>query len=209
MASPVSAGAAGPAVRFVLQRVRKASLVVDNLEERVHIGRGVVAYVSFFAGATDAHVPKAVKALLEARFYQPVAPDDHLPPALRGGSAAAAAAAAAPSSTEESPTVASPPAAAAAARVKPVSFSEDPQCSLMLVPQASLVGRVKGRAVQYHGACAKDDGLNLYTALVAALQRAVPNTAERTFVSGTYGNWQSMEIDATVGPMCHVLDVDL
>lgn len=34
---------------------------------------------------------------------------------------------------------------------------------LLIVPQASLAGKMKSKKMQYHGACAKDLGLELYS----------------------------------------------
>ncbi|CAL8283170.1 unnamed protein product [Lota lota] len=46
----------------------------------------------------------------------------------------------------------------------------DLQGSVLVVPQATLGGRAKGRAMQYHGNISKDDGLRLYQCFVSLCQ---------------------------------------
>ncbi|XP_037097852.1 D-aminoacyl-tRNA deacylase 2 [Syngnathus acus] len=86
---------------------------------------------------------------------------------------------------------------------KMVSLAELPG-SLLLVPQATLGGKAKGRTVQYHDNIAKEDGLRLYSCLEALCRQEV--TAPGLSVQhGTYGNRQVLHIQ-TDGPHAHLLE---
>ncbi|XP_077395418.1 D-aminoacyl-tRNA deacylase 2 isoform X1 [Festucalex cinctus] len=64
---------------------------------------------------------------------------------------------------------------------KLVSLAELPG-GLLVVPQATLGGKAKGRSMQYHHNVAKEDGLRLYGRFVALCQQAagvVPQMASR------------------------------
>ncbi|XP_061742830.1 D-aminoacyl-tRNA deacylase 2 [Nerophis ophidion] len=76
--------------------------------------------------------------------------------------------------------------------------------SVLVVPQATLGGKAKGRAMQYHNNIGKEDGLRLYTAFVSLCQQEVA-AAEVTLKHGTYGNRQVLKLD-TNGPHTHLLD---
>ncbi len=216
--------ASQPAIRLVLQRVNSASLLTDNVAARVAIGRGIIVHVAFFAGAQAAHVEKAVRVITESRLYSF---EGATPPTTRSEDAGAGASAAgAPS----------PPSAAApaATRAKPVALVDDASLSVMLVPQASIAGRLKGRVAQYHSQCERDVTAELYCALVGGLRAALlprellplldangrlsaaaaaaasgsdAERAPRVVASGTFGATQALLVDSP-GPMTHVLDVD-
>ncbi|KAF7200952.1 D-aminoacyl-tRNA deacylase 2 [Nothobranchius furzeri] len=95
---------------------------------------------------------------------------------------------------------------------KMVSVSELPG-SLLIVPQATLGGRNKGRAMQYHNNINKEEGLRLYSKfvslcekeLVAAAAASATSGAEVTVKHGTYGNRQVLQLD-TNGPYTHLMD---
>ncbi|KAM9787355.1 LOW QUALITY PROTEIN: D-aminoacyl-tRNA deacylase 2 [Syngnathus typhle] len=86
---------------------------------------------------------------------------------------------------------------------KMVSLAELPG-SLLLVPQAPLGGKAKGRTVQYHDNIAKEDGLRLYSCLEALFRQEVtaPGLSAQ---HGTYGNRQILHIQAD-GPHAHLLE---
>ena len=95
---------------------------------------------------------------------------------------------------------------------------------LMLVPQASIGGKLKGKVIQYHANVAKDEGAELYHALVRTLKRSV--TGERIpveeggegsgaadgaggirrFAYGTYGNQQVLDM-TSAGPFTHIIEI--
>lgn len=54
----------GPSLRVVTMRCESASLLVDNADEWLAVGRGLVLNVSFFAGATDGGMKRAARKLL-------------------------------------------------------------------------------------------------------------------------------------------------
>ena len=54
----------GPAVRAITMRVDEAQLLVDNDDEWVSIGRGLVCHVSFFKAARAESVRRAARRLL-------------------------------------------------------------------------------------------------------------------------------------------------
>lgn len=90
---------------------------------------------------------------------------------------------------------------------KMVSVLELPG-SVLVVPQATLGGKVKGRAMQYHGNVGKEDGLRLYHAFVDLCEKEVQGKdgAEGVTVRhGTYGHRQVLSLD-TNGPHTHTLD---
>ncbi|XP_076605329.1 D-aminoacyl-tRNA deacylase 2 [Chaetodon auriga] len=84
--------------------------------------------------------------------------------------------------------------------------------SLLIVPQATLGGKSKGRAMQYHNNTSKEDGLRLYSSFVSLCEKEVTATAasagsgaEVTVKHGTYGNRQVLKLD-TNGPYTHLME---
>lgn len=73
---------------------------------------------------------------------------------------------------------------------------------LLIVPQATLGGKAKGRTMQYHNNINKEDGLRLYSAFVALCEREL---AAATVRHGTYGNRQVLSLD-TNGPYTHLVE---
>ncbi|XP_037342076.1 D-aminoacyl-tRNA deacylase 2-like [Pungitius pungitius] len=84
---------------------------------------------------------------------------------------------------------------------KMVSVSELPG-DLLIVPQATLGGKAKGRALQYHDNIGKEDGLRLYAAFVSLCEQRL---AAASVKHGTYGNRQVLRLD-TNGPYTHLVD---
>ncbi|OQR81407.1 D-tyrosyl-tRNATyr deacylase 2 [Thraustotheca clavata] len=54
--------------RCVTQRCMKAKLLIDNDNEYVEIGKGLIVYVSWAKGATKDDIPKHVTTLLKLRL---------------------------------------------------------------------------------------------------------------------------------------------
>lgn len=82
--------------------------------------------------------------------------------------------------------------------------------SLLIVPQATLGGKAKGRGMQYHNNISKEDGLRLYAHFVSLCEKellaaAAGTEAEVTVKHGTYGNRQVLKLD-TNGPYTHVME---
>lgn len=82
--------------------------------------------------------------------------------------------------------------------------------SLLIIPQATLGGKVKGRGVQYHNNISKEDGLRLYSAFISLCEKELTAAAGRsgaavTVKHGTYGNRQVLKLD-TNGPYTHLME---
>ncbi|CAK6975362.1 D-aminoacyl-tRNA deacylase 2 [Scomber scombrus] len=83
--------------------------------------------------------------------------------------------------------------------------------SLLIVPQATLGGKAKGKGMQYHNNIGKEDGLRLYSSFVSLCEKelmtaaAAAAEAEVTVKHGTYGNRQVLKLD-TNGPYTHLME---
>ncbi|XP_048218515.1 D-aminoacyl-tRNA deacylase 2 isoform X2 [Perognathus longimembris pacificus] len=80
----------------------------------------------------------------------------------------------------------------------------------LLPKMATLGGRVKGRNMQYHSNCGKEEGLELYSQFVTLCEKefaANSKCAEAGVVvkHGTYGNRQVLKLD-TNGPYTHLIE---
>lgn len=92
------------------------------------------------------------------------------------------------------------------------SFGDNPRrksvldCNydVLVVPQATLGGKLKGTATQYHGLVSKDLGYELFTALVQELKEFSPSWKGRV-EAGIYGARQILNMD-TNGPFTHVFE---
>ncbi|XP_033497708.2 D-aminoacyl-tRNA deacylase 2 [Epinephelus lanceolatus] len=88
---------------------------------------------------------------------------------------------------------------------KMVSVLELPG-SVLIVPQATLGGKAKGRAMQYHNNISKEDGLRLYGDFISLCEKELTAaSAEVTVKHGTYGNRQVLKLD-TNGPYTHLME---
>ncbi|CAM4570341.1 D-aminoacyl-tRNA deacylase 2 isoform X1 [Lepidochelys kempii] len=82
--------------------------------------------------------------------------------------------------------------------------------NLLIIPQATLGGRLKGRNMQYHSNIEKEKGMELYSHFVTLCEKELAaNTkcAEAGVVVkyGTYGNRQVLKLD-TNGPFTHMVE---
>ncbi|XP_036927943.1 D-aminoacyl-tRNA deacylase 2 [Acanthopagrus latus] len=91
---------------------------------------------------------------------------------------------------------------------KMVSVLELPG-SVLIVPQATLGGKSKGRAMQYHNNISKEDGLRLYGSFVSLCEKELAAAASAESGAevkhGTYGNRQVLKLD-TNGPYTHLME---
>ena len=92
---------------------------------------------------------------------------------------------------------------------KLVSILELPG-DILIVPQATLGGTLKGKVMQYHKNIEKDTGLQLYTAFVQRCQEKAQQNmtfkeADCSVKWGTYGNRQVLNMD-TNGPYSHIVE---
>nr|XP_051678707.1 D-aminoacyl-tRNA deacylase 2 isoform X1 [Oryctolagus cuniculus] len=81
---------------------------------------------------------------------------------------------------------------------------------ILIIPQATLGGRMKGRNMQYHSNSGKEEGLELYSQFVTLCEKelaANSKCAEAGVVveHGTYGNRQVLKLD-TNGPYTHLIE---
>ncbi|KAK3093834.1 hypothetical protein FSP39_020746 [Pinctada imbricata] len=81
---------------------------------------------------------------------------------------------------------------------------------VLIIPQATLGGNLKGKVMQYHRNIAKEDGLELYQEFVEqcteSLHKCEKSTEQgKTVKSGTYGNVQVFRTD-TNGPYTHLIE---
>ncbi|MBN3302889.1 DTD2 deacylase, partial [Amia calva] len=81
---------------------------------------------------------------------------------------------------------------------------------VLVVPQATLGGKAKGKRMQYHANIDKEDGMKLYGQFVSECQRELASCghcgeAGVVLRHGTYGNRQVLKLD-TNGPYTHLMD---
>ena len=161
-------------MRIILQSVERASLLVDNVDEWVHIGRGIIVYLSFLKGSTREMATKAVGEIVGAKIFPSVDMDLTRGRAVKAGAQG---------------------------------------WDFLVVPQATLAGKIKGKQAQYHAQLDKEEGAELYTFFCSALREAVA-AAERdtetaptagTVQNGTYGNRQGLKMES-LGPFTHMIE---
>lgn len=82
--------------------------------------------------------------------------------------------------------------------------------SVLIVPQATLGGKAKGKGMQYHHNIGKEEGLQLYSNFVSLCKKELAlssNSSETGMIvkHGTYGNRQVLKLD-TNGPYTHLME---
>ncbi|KAJ7990913.1 hypothetical protein DPEC_G00291820 [Dallia pectoralis] len=80
--------------------------------------------------------------------------------------------------------------------------------SVLIVPQATLGGKAKGKGMQYHNNIGKDEGLQLYSSFVSMCEKELASCTSDTkhiVKHGTYGNRQVLKLD-TNGPYTHLME---
>ncbi|XP_022332019.2 D-aminoacyl-tRNA deacylase 2-like [Crassostrea virginica] len=79
---------------------------------------------------------------------------------------------------------------------------------VLIIPQATLGGNLKGKVMQYHRNIHKEEGANLYQAFVDLCKQTVQGheKAKNCYVqAGTYGNRQVFSTE-TNGPFTHLIE---
>ena len=81
---------------------------------------------------------------------------------------------------------------------------------LLIIPQATLGGKLKGKGMQYHTNIDKTQGEDLYKTLVTHCVESFKNNPATKEAGclvkyGTYGNLQVLSLD-TNGPYTHILE---
>lgn len=78
---------------------------------------------------------------------------------------------------------------------------------LLIVPQATLGGKLKGKALQYHDNISKSEGVALYESFNVELKQQMTQSAKAgRFESGIYGARQVLSMD-TNGPFTHIFEL--
>ncbi|XP_020343344.1 D-aminoacyl-tRNA deacylase 2 [Oncorhynchus kisutch] len=82
--------------------------------------------------------------------------------------------------------------------------------NILIVPQATLGGKAKGKGMQYHHNIGKEEGLQLYSNFVSLCEKELAlssNSSETGMIvkHGTYGNRQVLKLD-TNGPYTHLME---
>ncbi|XP_068255403.1 D-aminoacyl-tRNA deacylase 2 isoform X2 [Nyctibius grandis] len=81
---------------------------------------------------------------------------------------------------------------------------------VLIIPQATLGGKLKGRKMQYHANIEKEKGLELYSQFVSLCEKELAANAKCVEAGvliqhGTYGNRQVLKLD-TNGPYTHLIE---
>ncbi|KAM6069699.1 D-aminoacyl-tRNA deacylase 2 isoform 3-T3 [Theristicus caerulescens] len=82
--------------------------------------------------------------------------------------------------------------------------------NVLIIPQATLGGKPKGRKMQYHANIEKEKGLELYSQFVTLCEKELAANAKCMEAGvlvkhGTYGNRQVLKLD-TNGPYTHLIE---
>ena len=86
---------------------------------------------------------------------------------------------------------------------KRVALTSSATSEVLVVPQATLGGRLKGNSVQYHGNVKVEEGARLYEVFCAGL---VEKLGEERVKRGRFGARQILSTD-TSGPYSHTFDI--
>ncbi|XP_066044492.1 D-aminoacyl-tRNA deacylase 2 isoform X2 [Chamaea fasciata] len=81
---------------------------------------------------------------------------------------------------------------------------------VLIIPQATLGGKPKGRKMQYHANIEKEKGFELYSQFVTLCEKELAASAKCMEAGvlvkhGTYGNRQVLKLD-TNGPYTHLIE---
>lgn len=132
-------------MNVVVQRVNSAEIVVDNVDDWRSIRRGLVVYLSMNTNATDETMDRAAKAIVSLPLVTLGEWGDGTKPLSIVDSVLQ-------SITEN---------------------DETKRVSVMVVPQASLTAKFRGKSIKYHEQLAKEEGRIKYLRFMVALERAV------------------------------------
>ncbi|CAD5121249.1 DgyrCDS9781 [Dimorphilus gyrociliatus] len=78
---------------------------------------------------------------------------------------------------------------------------------VLIIPQATLGGKLKGKSMQYHTNLSKTEGLDVYNKFIDICKKLIQeNKANSVVQNGTYGNRQVLNIQ-TNGPFTHFIHV--
>ena len=80
------------------------------------------------------------------------------------------------------------------------------QGNVLIVPQATLGGKLKGKAMQYHMNIEKAFGEALYHKLCQQVRSSAEKVSSGNVKCGVYGTRQVLSMD-TNGPYTHIIEV--
>lgn len=134
-------------MKVAIQRANSASILVDNDSTWVEMGRGLVVYFAFSEGITDAGVAAAAKAVVNL-------------PLLTMGQWG-----------DGSKNQSIVDLMKTAECWDPLDLSDGGSVGVMVVPQASMVSKFKGKSLKYHSQLDKEKGRALYVKFLSLLQQ--------------------------------------
>jgi D-tyrosyl-tRNA(Tyr) deacylase len=176
---------AAPFIRVIVQQCESAELLIDNVDKYTSIGNGIIVMCSFLKRADAVSAEELTQAVQKI-----LAAKIHTVPGTPLKSAFGA------------PVVTDAPDA-------PAFIKRD----VLVVPQATIAGKLKKNAPQYHDQVDKAVGAQLYQQFcdefakqLAALNAAHSDSALHGVLQhGTYGNRQALRMISS-GPNTHVFD---
>ncbi|ETV88142.1 hypothetical protein, variant 1 [Aphanomyces astaci] len=164
--------------RCVTQRCESAKLLIDNDNEYVHIGRGLILYVSWAKGASVEDLPRIVKTLLNMRLL-PVA--------------------AAPSRSQS--------ICEATLEHDPMHVLVVPQAALTSKLQRGKNIQYHGQLTKDDGAeVVYTEFIRLLRDMSADILASLPSSGRLVIQHGTFGNRQALQFESD-GPFTHMFDM--
>ena len=83
----------------------------------------------------------------------------------------------------------------------------DTESDMLVVPQACLGGKLKGKSFQYHNLLGKDVSRDLYQGFLDESRQLIAlSDSKGSLKHGTYGIRQVLQLE-TVGPFTHIIDI--
>uniref|UniRef100_T1JJB4 D-aminoacyl-tRNA deacylase n=1 Tax=Strigamia maritima TaxID=126957 RepID=T1JJB4_STRMM len=83
---------------------------------------------------------------------------------------------------------------------------QDIEGDILIVPQATLGGKLKGSSIQYHNNSSKDEGLKLYEEFVRETCESLNKNSKCKVKCGVFGERQILKME-TNGPFTHILEL--
>lgn len=199
----MSAASSAATTRIIAQAANTATLLIDNVSKTVTMpSPGLVLYVAFLKNSNVEDVTRAVKDITTAKVFPLQSNIDF----WRRSQEAAKEGLDELSSSDERP--------------KPIALIDCPTANVLIIPQATLAGKLKAKAVQYHGQCDKNDAETLFYEFCKQVRNELgvkgecdrngvnvsPNENSRIVLNGTFGNRQGLDMSSS-GPFTHVFEL--
>lgn len=185
--------------RIVAQAANTATLLTDNISKTVTMpSPGLILYVVFLKNTNGDDVKRAVQEIVTAKVFPLQTNIDLWKLEQEGGVR---------NSNEDRP--------------KPMALIDCPNANVLIIPQATLAGKLKAKAVQYHGQCDKSDAEGHFYDFCRCVREALGVIGEcdqngvvtsegvansRVVLNGTFGNRQGLDL-SSAGPFTHVFEL--